>query len=685
MKKTTHSVCRLCSACCPIIVETANGRWVKASRISAVPGEDQLICPKLAAAAEIIYSPERLLHPLIKGADGCFQQVGWDEALDHVVERLLACRKQFGAQTVCWLRGMAADWGAPWDYVNRLMHAFGSPNCIGNGSVCFVGRDLAHTTVYGAMTMPDVKNARCILVWGKHDRDTALGVGEGIQHARRNGARLIVVDPVRTPLAEQADIWLQIKPAHDGQLAMVMLQEIISNRLYDEAFVRDWTVGFDALAAAAARYPLDQVAPQLWLDPGLVREAVRLYATTGPACLVDGNGLDMQLASFEATRAVAMLRVLTANLDIPGGDLIPQPVPVRNIQLRERLPAYCQPITADYPLFNGFHPTWGNQVQSCVTDAILVGRPYPIKALIVQSGNPLVTFMDSSRTQQALEQVEFLVVSDLFMTRTARLADVILPAASCFENTQLNRASIRTSPVRLQQQVIKPLGESRPNWQIVFELARRLGLQDEFPWTTAEGAIDYQLEPAGITCAQLREHPEGVMAQPVQYRTYQTAGFRTESGKIELFSTQLQRHGHDPVPYSRGTLQQPISFDEQQQDYPLIGISGSRNNHFVNSQYRGAPSLLREADDAVVDIHPDDARQWGIAEGQQTMVETPNGRIVMPARIATVVPAGMVRIAWGWGEYRPEWNLNLLTDDRLRNPVTGAPSGRTFRCRVTGM
>ncbi|MDI6616492.1 MAG: molybdopterin-dependent oxidoreductase, partial [Syntrophaceae bacterium] len=419
------------------------------------------------------------------------------------------------------------------------------------------------------------------------------------------------------------------------------------------------------------------------LDSDLIRDAVRLYASIKPACIIDGNGLDMQLESFDATRAVAMLRALTGNLDMMGGDLIPQTVPNRNLQLRDRLPAAVEPITRVYQLFNRFHSNWGNQVQSCVIDAILDERPYPIKTLIVQSGNPLITFMDAHRVKKALEKLDFMVVIDMFMNRTAEMADIILPAGSCFEHTQLNRAFIRSSPVRIQEQVIAPIGESRPNWRIIFDLARRIGLEKEFPWRTAEEAIDYQLEPAGITVSMLRENPEGIMAEPVKYEKYKSDGFATPTGKVEFFSKQLKDHGYDPVPYIKGHLKEPISFMDQSEDYPILGISGARNKRFVNSQYRGIPPLVQDEKGCVIDIHPDDAKKYEILQGDLVQVETPRGSIRMKARISDVIRRGMIRVAWGWGDLNPDYDLNRLTDDDRRNPVIGTPSGRNFMCRIS--
>jgi len=665
-----------------VVAEIQDNRLISARRKSFLPDDRQILCPKLQAAPDIVYSPDRLLKPLIKGDAGNFQESSWDDALDKIAERFHSCKKEYGAESVCWLRGMAADWGAPWDYVNRLMNSFGSPNSIGNGSVCHVGREFAHTVTYGAMTIPLLQKAGCIVIWGKNDRDTNPNAAEAILHAQRNGAKLIVIDPVRTYFAARADIWLQVKPAHDGLLAMAMIHEIISKNLYDADFVGKWTIGFEQLAEVAERFPTEQIAQDTRLDPQAIKDAARLYATTRPACIVDGNGLDMQIDAFDATRAVAMLRALTGNLDIMGGDFIPQPVPARNIQLRDRLPSGIKPITGEYPMFNEFNATWGKHVQSCVVDAILEGKPYPVRMLVSQSGNPVVSLMDSGRVERALEKVDFLVVIDKFMTRTARLADVVLPASSCFEKTQLNRAYLRNNLVRIQNLVIEPLGESWPDWQIVFELGRRIGLAKEFPWRDVEEAIDYQLEPAGMTVRMLRERPDGIQAVEQRFAKYKSDGFKTPSGKVEFSSEKLAEAGFAAVPYANGFPKEPISFSDNKEQYPILGISGARSNRFTHSQFHQIPKLSMNQKGCVVDIHPEEAEKYRIEAGDNVRVETPRGRIVMPACVSTVVPPGSIRIAWGWGDLNPDCNLNLLTDDNRRNPIIGTPSGRSFMCRI---
>lgn len=682
MKKDT--VCRLCSACCPVEVMIHNGRLTAARRKSSLPQEQRQPCPKLRAAADITYSPNRLTTPLIRdrhGKHNDFRTASWDEALDTIATRMLQFKQKHGAQSVAWLRGMAADWGAPWDYATRLMHAFGSPNAIGNGSVCHVAREMAHAFTYGAMTIPQIKDAHCIMVWGKNDQNTCPPAFEAILQARQQGARLIVIDPVRTPLAEMADIWLQIKPGHDGLLAMAMIDTIISEELFDRDFVQQWSVGFEDLRRAAQAFTAESIADKLWLTATDIRKTARLYATTPPACIVDGNGLDMQLPVFDATRAVCMLRALTGNLDRPGGDLIPQPVPSQDMQLKERLPAGLPPVTCNYSLFSRFHHNWGLHAQSALIDAILEERPYPVRMLIVQSGNPAVTMTDTNRVRQALQKLECLVAIDLFATRTTQLADIVLPAAGCFEKTQLNRAALRHSLVAVQNQVIDCIGDSWPDWKITFELGRRLGLDKDFPWQTIEAAIDYQLQPAGLTTARLRSSPSGIHWCRVEYGKFVSQGFHTPSGKVEFHSSRLAKNGYPAVPFEQG-FAPPLTEAGCQDEFPFIGISGERCNRYTHSQFRQVPALRKQEPEGYIDIHPKDALRLAVIDGTLLKVSTPKGCIRMKARISDRIHTGSILIAWGWGEVDPSWSINNLTDDTLRNPVTATPSNRSFMCKV---
>lgn len=268
------------------------------------------------------------------------------------------------------------------------------------------------------------------------------------------------------------------------------------------------------------------------------------------------------------------------------------------------------------------------------------------------------------------------------MTRTAKFADVILPATSSFEKTQLNRAFMRNNPVIIQNQVIDWVADSWPDWKITFELARRLGLGKEFPWQTAEDAINYQLEPAGITVDMLRKNPGGTRIEDIEYEKYKTGGFGTPSDKVEFYSKNLEEHGYLPVPCFDGHAKNPISFYDKRDEFPFLGISGARTKCFTHSQFKYVPSLVKRNQECVIDIHPDDAREKKISDGDTVKVETPRGHIYMNARISDVVHPGSIRIAWGWGEFNPDYNLNNLTDDDKRSDITGTPSNRSFMCNI---
>ena len=303
--------------------------------------------------------------------------------------------------------------------------------------------------------------------------------------------------------------------------------------------------------------------------------------------------------------------------------------------------------------------------------------------LVVQSGNPAVTMADSNRAVKAFQKLDFMVVLDLFMTKTAKMADVVLPVCGPFEKTQLNRAFIRNNPIILQNRVIDGVEDSWPDWKITFELARRLGMDREFPWRSAEEVINYQLEPAGVTVDMLREHPGGMRVEDLAHEKYKHIGFKTPSGKMEIYSERLKDGGYSPVPSFKGETLNPISFYTERADFPMVGISGARTRYFTHSQFKNIPSLLNREKGCFVDIHPDDAHRQDICEGNNIKIETPKGNVLMKARISKVVHPGSVRMGWCWGDLDSRLNLNNLTDDDKRDPVTGTPSSRSFMCRLT--
>jgi len=680
-----HTICHLCSACCPVVIYLKDNKIIRVERKSRNRIMEDYFCPKIKAIPQIIYSPDRLKNPMIKKKkDGQFfwQEVSWETALNKITKKLNLLKKKDGPESVCWLRGQASDWGAVWHYTNRLMNVFGSPNIIGNGSVCHAARNANHTFTYGAMTNPDYINSNCIIIWGRNDRDSKPSLYEEIVYAKEKGTKIIVIDPIKTKLALMADIWLQIKPGYDGMLAMSMIHVIISENLHDHDFIKDWTIGFDKLKDIASDYIPEKIASTMWLNPEEIRKSASLYAQTKPACIGEGNGIDMHLNVSQTSRAISILRALTGNIDKKGGDLIPQPIPFKDIQLKERSLKNIKPITSEYSLFDQFDKNLGIHTMGVITDTILNEKPYPLKGLIIQGANPAVTMANSTRFVKALSKLELIVVIDLFMTQTAKLADIVLPTTTSFEQTRLNLGSMYGNKVDLQDKTIKWLNNCWPDWKIIFELAKKLGYEKEFPWNSVEEAIDEQLSPAAITTEMLRQSPDGILFQKTRYEKYIKQGFNTPTGKVELYSAKLKKYGYSPLPDFQEAWKNQPSFYQEKIHFPLIGISGKRSNNYVHSQFRNIPFLLKREPEPFVDIHPKDAKKRNISDGDKVKIESPNGKIIMKARISNIIHSGSVRIAWGWGEFNLDYNLNKLTDDEQKDSITSTTSNRTFMCNV---
>ena len=680
-----NTICRLCSACCPVVIYLKDNKIIRVERKSRNRIMEDYFCPKIKAIPQIIYSPDRLKNPMIKKKkDGQFfwQEVSWETALNKITKKLNLLKKKDGPESVCWLRGQASDWGAVWHYTNRLMNVFGSPNIIGNGSVCHAARNANHTFTYGAMTNPDYINSNCIIIWGRNDRDSKPSLYEEIVYAKEKGTKIIVIDPIKTKLALMADIWLQIKPGYDGMLAMSMIHVIISENLHDHDFIKDWTIGFDKLKDIASDYIPEKIASTMWLNPEEIRKSASLYAQTKPACIGEGNGIDMHLNVSQTSRAISILRALTGNIDKKGGDLIPQPIPFKDIQLKERSLKNIKPITSEYSLFDQFDKNLGIHTMGVITDTILNEKPYPLKGLIIQGANPAVTMANSTRFVKALSKLELIVVIDLFMTQTAKLADIVLPTTTSFEQTRLNLGSMYGNKVDLQDKTIKWLNNCWPDWKIIFELAKKLGYEKEFPWNSVEEAIDEQLSPAAITTEMLRQNPGGILFQKTRYKKYIKQGFNTPTGKVELYSAKLKKYGYSPLPDFQEAWKNQPSFYQEKIHFPLIGISGKRSNNYVHSQFRNIPFLLKREPEPFVDIHPKDAKKRNISDGDKVKIESPNGKIIMKARISNIIHSGSVRIAWGWGEFNLDYNLNKLTDDEQKDSITSTTSNRTFMCNV---
>ncbi len=693
------STCRMCHGVCGVLVHIRDGRVVKVTGDPDCPTSNGYMCAKGRASVEFLYHPDRLKYPLKRmGARGenKWQRITWDEALDTIADEFLKLKRTFGAESIVGTQGT----GRPYTCLfARFLNSLGTPNQTGGGHICYLPRIAASSMTCGLLPVCDYYGfggvyPKCVVVWGCNL--TESGASDGmcsyqLNQAVKRGVKLIVIDPRKTGIASKADHWIQIRPGTDDALALGMLHTIIKEELYDKEFVRKWTIGFDELAERVESYSPEKVEEITWVPAKTIVAAARMYATTKPACIQWGVAVDQNINNFQTVRAILLLSGITGNIDVPGGDVFwvpPANVVVQSPRLNSSitLPEKVAPEmwakrigAGKYKVLDQVHP-------EDFIEAVLSGKPYPIKALFIMGSNMLVVRSDSLRLAQALEKIDFIAAVDLFMTPTTQMADIVLPAASWLETDDV--ADLHFIWCALIRQKVATIGECRDDKQIMIDLAHRMGMRDCFPWRNAEEYCDWVLKDSGITFDEFKEL--GIIQGEMRYRKYEEEGFATPSGKFEIHCSTLESMGYDPLPYFVEPPESPYSTPELFKSYPLIITTGGRVQAYFHSEGRQVKSLRKLNPDPLVDIHPVTARNLGIGEGDWVWIENPRGKIKMKARLTEGIHPGVVHAQHGWwfpekGPPEYGWkdsNVNLLTGGMPFDPHTGSESWRSFLCKV---
>jgi len=672
----------MCTSACPTKVHVRDGRAIKID----IANPDVAHCPRWKAQLDFVYHPDRLKYPVIRGGkrgEGNWERISWDEALDTVADNLQSVKDKYGPESVVFWVAYTKE---PRPYFHRLTHAFGSPNYCTESSNCFsgtwiasnltLGDDYSYFTISGASVEPETK---CKLIWGAAVVSSPPVWQQNLE-AGNKGVKLIVVDPRRTAIAARADIHLQPRPGTDGALALGMMNVIINENLYDKEFVAKWTVGFDGLKKLVQEYTPER-AEQITRVPAVkIREAARLYATTKPAKLhLSGNSTTHHTNGVQNHRAVILLAVITGNIDVTGGNRMPasHASPAKDITLHERIKDMPPGIGAQrFPIWTSRY----REMQSnAIVDQIESGQPYPLKA-VFSAGLCEQFFANSKRMVEAFKKLDFIAVTEYFHTPGTQLADIVLPIASWLERHIL--LTEYSDIARLVEPAIKPIGESRTEWDIYSGLAERLGFGDLFWNGNFEKCAEHMLEPLGMTYQDLQEHPEGIKlnTSPGPEKSYEKIGFKTASGKIEIVSSVLAEHGIDPLPVYKEPPESPLSRPDLAEKYPLVMTSGARVMAYTHSQFRNIPQLRKLMPDPLVDINPADAAPRGIRTGDTVKVSSPRGSIKMKANVTDGILEGVVSLPHHWPG---EANVNELVDDSTLDPVSGFVPHKSQLCQVS--
>jgi anaerobic selenocysteine-containing dehydrogenase len=664
-QQVVHSTCALdCPDACSLLVTVEDGRAVKLRGNPAHPVTRGFLCAKVARYLEREYHPERLLYPQKRTGrkgEGKFARISWEEALETVAARLGQVRAEYGGEAILpysYAGTMGLLNGGSMD--RRFFHALGASRL--DRTICstagMAGTVQTMGTRYG--TEPEQFAAsRLIIAWGANVLGTNVHLWPFIVEARRKGARFYTIDPVRNRTGQLSDRHYAIQPGTDLALALGLMHVIIGESLYDAAYVEAHTRNFDKLRARVAEYPPARVAALTGLTVEEIAGLAREYATTRPAVIRLNYGVQRSERGAGAVSAISMLPALTGSWKEVGGGL----------QLSTSQAFQLNRAALERP---NLQPQPARVINmSLLGQALTEYAEPPVKALLVYNSNPAAIAPDQNRVLAGLRREDlFTVVIEQFQTDTADFADILLPATTFLEHTDLYFAYGHYY-LQLARAAVAPPGECRSNVDIFRALARRMGLAGQAFEDTDEEMIEQALASdhpylAGITRARLEaEHSVrlNVSAPGVPFLPYASGGFGTPSGKCELDHPYLD---YQPPVESR------LGDESLRRRFPLELIS-PKNDDSMNSTFGNRADC--DADTARVVLHPEDAAPRGIVTGELVRVFNERGSVRLRAEVEGNVRQGVVCVPSSRWPKRAldRRNVNSLVSDRLTD-LGGGPT-----------
>ena len=642
-------------------------------------------CFKGRVSADRLTHPDRLRHPLKRAGErgeGKWQRISWNQALDEIAESLLRIKEKDGARAVAFGVGMPK--GLEHFVLIRLANIFGSPNVIAIQDVCHAGREVTGLHTCGFYPVADFHHpTELMFFWGSNLASTNEegNIFSQVSAQLKKGAKLIVVDPRKTELAERADIWLQVRPGTAQALALGIIQVMYEESLYDKAFVEKYTHGFEDLVQQARPYTPEKVEEITWVPADLVRRAARMYAGAKPAALQWGNAIEHDINVFDSTRVLVCLMAISGNLEVPGGNVNardPKILGLAQFVRADLIPDKRKDmIGAHY----GIIPRLMTTAPSFFRKAVLEDTPYPVRGYYGMCTNPMVAWADSKVTYEAFKSLDFAAVAEIFMTPTAAMADIVLPVAHQYEMNDIGHYGIGHGMILARPKVVDPPEECWPDMKIVNELGKRVS-PPELWHENHEEFLEDLVRPAGLTYREFVE--KGYLKGPDSIRTYETKGFQTPTGKVELRLSTAEKFKLKPLPEFTGFP------EEDDPDYPLLIIS-AKSRYFLHSSYRWVTKLREKRPHPLVEIHPDTAARYGIADGDEVVIETKYGAITQRACVTDNIHPRVVSAAIGWWfpEGSPEtqfdWrksNFNMLTSMGKLGKEFGTPNMKKLPCRI---
>jgi anaerobic selenocysteine-containing dehydrogenase len=637
---------RNCYSTCGMRVRVEEGRL---RGLEAHPGNAATaegLCLKGLSYIERAYSPDRLLHPMSRTKGGAFERVSWDDALDRIAEKLVRLRERHGPQSLLFYAGSGTK-GLMNSVSMEFWKLFGGCTTT-YGDLCWpAGLEATRLTLGdNKHSLPqDIARARLILFWGKNPAETNIHQMKFVEQAVRDGARVVVIDPRRTQTAESAQLLVQVKPGTDGALALGLAHLLIRDDGFDREFVSSHVKGFEAFSARVQAYPPERVSAITDVSPDVITRLAGWIGSEAPLTICAGYGMQRYTNSAQTMRALISLLAITGNLGRPGAGWV-------YANLQSHIFDSVRDPLAFFPPTERTGPIRVSVSTALLGPQMLEQIDPPLRMAWVERGNPVTQNPGTGRVLEAFRALEFRVVVDQFLTDTAAEADLVLPAKTLFEQTDVINAYWHPY-IQIKQKLIEPPGEVKPESEVYYLLAKRLGFTDEAirdrlpePDDLAvERYLDRRLEPfPGLSLEALREGP--VVAPGTQDVAWSDFVFPTPSGRIELLSHEAQeRWGADSLPQYTEAEETPGGPGRER--FPLHLLTPNTKDR-IHSQFNNLPSIRKLSPDTVMRIHPADAGSREITDGERVRVFNDRGSVEIEARLDHGIKPGCVSIANGW-------------------------------------
>lgn len=661
-----------CPDTCVMSVGVENGRAVTIGGDPEHPFTRGFLCAKVNQYLDRVYSPDRLLHPMRRvgrKGEGRFERISWDQALDAIADRLKAIIADHGGEAIL-----------PYSYAGNMgLLSYGSMDRRFFG---LLGASLLDRTICASAGGAGLKlalgrslgfdpeaivHARFIVAWGANIVSSNVHLWPLIEEARKNGARLVTVDPYRSRTAEHSDEHLALLPGTDAALALGVAHVIFRDGLADRDYIAKYTQGADKFEARASEWTPERTAKTTGLTAEQVEAFARAYATTQPSAIRINYGLNRHAGGGTAVRTIACLPALTGAWRHAGGGAL--------LSCSGTFPTNTAGLERPDLVKPGTRTLNMSQLGRILLDETL---DPPVKALFVYNSNPGAVAPEQERVREGLMRDDlFVAVHELFQTDTVDFADIVLPATTALEHYDIHKAYGHLY-VSLSKPAIEAVGESKSNTDVFRLLAARMGLDHpavrETDEEMARNAFDWSHpNMKGVDFDRIEREGSVRLGVAAEYAPFVEGGFPTPSGKCEMYAPALEGTGVDPLTGYVPPRENVESNPELAARYPLAFISPPAH-HFLNSTFSAQPIFVRREGEPTLTIHPDDAATRGIHDGDLVRTFNDRGSFEAKARVSDAARRGVVvGLSIWWAKMCPGGrNANAVTGQELTDVGGGA-------------